>query len=126
MKRIAPLALILLAACATVSPPVVAGPTAGLGELSRSGDVWVRPLVLLEDSRCPATVQCVWAGQVRIRAEINSVRASTIRDMTLDKPELVSGGSVTLVDVQPSKLAPGATDSRVYRFTFETVRLPRP
>ncbi|MEO6255426.1 MAG: hypothetical protein ABIO69_01310 [Sphingomicrobium sp.] len=126
MKRFATLALSLLAACATAPAPVLAGPTAGLGELAHSGDVWVRPLAVLEDSRCPATVQCVWAGQVRIRAEITSQRARTTRDMTLGKPVLVSGGSITLADVQPGKLAPGTTDPRAYRFTFETVTLPRP
>jgi len=125
MKRFALLALIALAACATV-PPVSAGPTAGFGEVARAGDVSVRPLALLEDSRCPALVRCVWAGQVRMSAEVWSSRNRETREMILGKPIMVSGGTLTLVDVEPPKLAPETTDRRAYRFTFRALDLPRP
>ena len=121
MKRIPLLALLALAACATV-PPVAASPTAGFGQVARVGQLSVRPLALLEDSRCPASVQCVWAGQIRIRAEITDAMGTGPREFTLGKPVVLEGGTVTLVAVDPPKLAPGTTDPRAYRFTFTFVR----
>jgi len=118
MKRISLLFLLALAACATVPPPASAGPTAGIGQVAAVESIRVRPLALLEDSRCPASVRCVWAGQVRIRAEIMSSSSREVREMTSDKPVTVAGGTLTLVEVEPSKVAPVATDPRSYRFTF--------
>ena len=64
MKRLSFLALVTLASCATV-PTGGVGPTAALGGTAAVGEITVRPVELLEDSRCPAQVQCIWAGQVR-------------------------------------------------------------
>ena len=116
MKRIALLGLLALGACKSV----VAAPTgpAGFGQLTAANGVQVRPLKLLEDSRCPATVQCVWAGQVRIRAQVTDQAGRKVREMTLGAPIPVSGGTLTLVDVQPPKLAPGTIGPGRYRFAF--------
>jgi hypothetical protein len=120
MIRTAPvLALLALASCATVPPDYANGPTAALGELAVLDSIGVKPLAVLEDSRCPASVQCVWAGRVRIRAEVSG---EGIRDLTLGEPVAVSGGSLTLVDVRPGKRAPEAIAPRAYQFTFRFQR----
>lgn len=120
MKPTPLLALLALTACTSV----VAAPTgpAGFGQVTAVESLQVRPLALLEDSRCPASVQCVWAGQVRIRAEIMSRSGRKVREMTLGKPIPVSAGTLTLVDAGPPKQAPGTTDPRQYRFTFRFER----
>ena len=120
MKRIAFLALLALPACTSV----VAAPTgpAALGQVTAVEGVQVRPLDLLEDSRCPASVQCVWAGQVRIRAQVTDQKGRQVREMTLSTPIPVSGGTLTLVDVQPRKLTAGSTDRSQYRFAFRFER----
>lgn len=118
MKRLPLLSLLALAACATVPHSAPASPTAGFGEAARTGPLSVRPLAVLEDSRCPASVQCVWAGRVRIRAEITDLMGTGFRELTLGQPLQMDGGTVSLVAVDPPRLAPGATDRRDYRFTF--------
>src|SRR5688500_7147509 len=119
MKRILVFALLAQASCASVPPDYANGPTAALGELAVLDGIGVRPLAVVEDSRCPANVQCVWAGRVRIRAEVSG---DGIRELTLGEPLSVSGGSLTLVDVRPSKRAPEAIAPRAYQFTFRFQR----
>ena len=120
MKLTPLLAPLALAACTSV----VAAPTrpAGFGQVMAAESLRVRPLALLEDSRCPAAAQCVWAGQVRIRAEISSATGREVRELTSGKPITVAGGALTLVTVEPPKMASGTTDSRRYRFTFRFER----
>ena len=116
MKPTLLLALFALTACTSVAAAPV-GP-AGFGQVTAVESLRVRPLALLEDSRCPASVQCVWAGQVRIRAEIMARSGREVREMTLGKPIAAGGGSLTLVDAEPPKLTPGTTEPRQYRFSF--------
>src|SRR5688572_11066632 len=118
MKRMSLLASLVLATCATVPPPVAASTVAGFGQIARAGALTVRPLELLEDSRCPALVRCVWQGRVRIRAEIRDSAGRQPREITLGEPLRVEGGTLTLVSVEPAKLAPGETRPADYRFEF--------
>ncbi len=122
MKRISLLASLVLAACATVPPPAAASTVAGFGQVARAGGLTVRPLELLEDSRCPALVRCIWQGRVRIRAEIRDSAGRHSRELTLGEPLPVDGGMLTLVSVEPPKLAPGETRSAEYRFEFRFER----
>ena len=42
----------------------------GQEAVSRAGDLRVRFTDVLEDSRCPSEVECVWTGQARIAVDI--------------------------------------------------------
>jgi hypothetical protein len=111
----APLAL---SACITVYPPDApkgeAIAWARFGETAHVGPVRVTPLTLLEDSRCPQGVQCVWAGRVRISARLGEAT----RELTLGQPAGVPGGAVTLVEVAPAKRKDAAIRPADYRFGF--------
>ena len=122
MQRALSLIALALAACATV-PPASARPTVRLGQSARISDVAVRPISLIEDSRCPAKVQCIWAGRVRILAQISAHgERGARREMTLGEPVAIDQGRLTLIAVEPAKIAPGSTDPRAYRFTFRFER----
>jgi hypothetical protein len=55
---------------------------AGIGETADlGGGLTIRPLEVIEDSRCPANVACVWAGRLRLRAEVSG----EVRELTLDE-----------------------------------------
>lgn len=66
--------------------------TADLG-----GGLTVTPLDVLEDSRCPANVDCVWAGQVRLRANVSGAEVELNSDQGLSTPN----GIVVLAVVKP-------------------------
>ena len=88
------------------------------GTLVRVGGPRVTPLALIEDSRCPQGVQCVWAGRVRISATISTPTMKLTRELTLGEPFAVANGTLTLAEVRPSmrKAAPIAPGD--YRFGF--------
>lgn len=117
MIRTAPLLVLLaLSSCTTVPQRDYAnGPTAPLNEVANLDGLTVRPIAVIEDSRCPASVQCVWAGRVRISAEVGG---EGTRELTLGESLTLSGGTLTLVDVRPSKRTPEAIAPRDYQFTF--------
>ncbi len=116
MKQITLLALFALTACASLPEKEYSGgPTAGLNELATLEGLTVRPTALIEDSRCPSKVQCVWAGRVRIRVEVGGQGS---RELTYGEPAAVNGGTLTLVDVRPGKRTADAVPARDYRFTF--------
>lgn len=121
MKQITLVALLALAACATVPKPSSGdGPTAALNELANLEGLTVRPTAVIEDSRCPASVQCAWAGRLRLRADVSGFGAV---ELTLGEPFSIDDGILTLVDVRPGKRSPDAIAPRDYRFTF-TFRQP--
>lgn len=78
----------------------------------------VTPLDLLEDSRCPKQVECVWAGQVRIKARVAGGSWSKEMELTSGKPVQVADGALTLVEVTPEKSQNIETAQSGYRFTF--------
>jgi hypothetical protein len=118
MKPLLIIAALSLTACATV-PPANAGPTAGLNQTAVVDGIRIRPIEVVEDSRCPANVQCVWAGRLVVRARMSGSGWTQIRDFELGVFQAVDRYRVTLINAEPSKAAPGRIDPRAYRFTFE-------
>ena len=119
MKAAILLIVFALAGCATV-PPAEAGPTAALGQMANTNGLRVRPIELVEDSRCPALVRCVWAGRVRVLTliELRGGSEELRTTLTLGEPLQVADGTLTLVAVTPQRAVPGEISPRAYRFTF--------
>ena len=113
------LAPLVLTGCVTTQPSGDSGLAfARIGQTVMVGGPRVTPLALLEDSRCPQGVQCVWAGQVRITARVATGNSSSVREMTSGKPEPVADVTLTLNDVQPAKRNDSTNATGDYRFGF--------
>ena len=68
------LAAVPLAGCATLFGSGQASVhTLALGQSGDFGPVDLTPISVDEDSRCPAAVQCIWAGQVRLKVLLEQV-----------------------------------------------------
>lgn len=87
--------------------------TADLGEGLR-----VRPLEVLEDSRCPQNARCVWAGRVRLRVSIEGAGEHVV---ILDEPATQTPrGAFTLVAVSPGPWTDWPEGAKPpYRFGFK-------
>ncbi|MCE4517898.1 hypothetical protein [Xanthomonas hortorum] len=129
MKRIrhlrslvlAMLLVVSLVGCAATGPvtsPPIEGPV-GLGEIAAVDGPKVRPDHVIEDSRCPADVQCVVAGRLIVRTTVMGGGWSKQIDLTLGIPVPVADGMLTLVDATPVPLSGEAVPASAARFTFK-------
>jgi len=58
--------------------------------------VSVVPISIVEDSRCPVSVQCIQAGTLRVRAKV--MPSKTEATFTLNEPVSVAGKTITLIE----------------------------
>ena len=89
-----------------------------LGGHARLGGLDLVPLRVEEDSRCPANVQCIQAGTVRLAVRIDARGARSESVLTLGERVPLAGGLLTLATVCPYPVHPGAIAKGSYRFTF--------
>lgn len=85
------------------------GETADLG-----GGLNVRPIEVIEDSRCPADVTCVWAGRLRVRATVSGAE----RELTLGEPFATPMGAIVLAVASPGAWSEWPVRKPAYRFGF--------
>jgi hypothetical protein len=112
------LTILLMAGCVSYKVRQDGIARAGLNETVYVDGLRVTPLKLLEDSRCPAKVQCVWAGRIRIEVRIDLGSRSEMRELTLGEPITVADGSLDLVEVYPEAKADRSISPEDYRFGF--------
>ena len=80
---------------------------AGFGETADLGaGLIVRPLAVIEDSRCPANTACLWPGRFRILAAV----AGRERELTLGQSLETPSGDVDFVVVSPGAWAEWPSD----------------
>lgn len=109
------LVALVLAGCATVAPPPFDGiARAALDQRVYVDGPYVTPLAVVEDSRCRAGVQCVWAGRTCVQVRIDLGSRSEVRDLCSDRPLPVADGTLSLVEVTPAAAA--AIEPAAYRF----------
>jgi hypothetical protein len=115
-------AALALGACATA--PILAGPMridshAALNQPTQIGALVVTPRQVIEDSRCPASVQCISAGRVVLRTQIDGAGWTETRDLKLAEPQAVHEHRITLTSVEPQRQTPDALGPEAYEFGFE-------
>ncbi len=95
-------------------PGVVA---AGLNQTADLGNgLRIRPLEVLEDSRCPQNARCVWAGRLRLRVNVEGVgdREVIADEAVVETPR----GNFQLVAVSPGPWTDLPQGAVPYRFGF--------
>lgn len=120
LRTLVPIVLwaVSLAGCAATSATAdapIEGPVR-LGDIAAVDGPKVRPDRVIEDSRCPADVQCIHAGRLIVRATVMGGGWSKQLDLTLGIPVPVADGMLTLINATPVPIA-GAS-ARAARFSF--------
>lgn len=77
----------------------------------------VRPLEVLEDSRCPQNARCVWAGRLRLRVNVDGVGDREIADDA--SAAQTPRGAFSLVAISPGPWTDWPEGAKPgYRFGF--------
>ena len=97
-----------------------------MGKGASALGVTITPKAIIEDSRCPANVQCIQAGTVRVRAEVVSALGTSMMEFTLGKAMTTEAESIVLTEVAPSRTTTSAITPESYRFTFIITDIPHP
>ena len=113
------IASLVLGGSLPTSVAVAAGPPIRLGQSAVVDGPRVRPMKVVEDSRCPMNARCVWAGRIVVRTRVSGGHWSKTIDLTLGKPEPVADGRITLSAVTPDRIAGERLYPRRLRFTYE-------
>jgi hypothetical protein len=115
--------LALLAGCTAPlvndSGPAPEGTAVALGQPVRVGQVIATPKAVIEDSRCPKDVRCVWAGRLIVSTRIDGTTWHQTVPLTLGKTHSVRDVAITLAASAPERRAGSETPPAAYRFTFE-------
>lgn len=93
--------------------------TLKLGERKQVLGIFITP-ISIEDSRCAADVQCIWAGTVKVKLKVES--GMGVGDLTLEQGALgtTETEEIILTDVSPyPQHASQKTLDTDYRLTFE-------
>ncbi len=85
-------------------------------------NVTITPRQVVDDSRCPTDVQCIWAGTAHVRASINTSAETRDETFELGKPLRVGAYTITLSELTPAKSAGDEIPASSYRFVFTVSR----
>jgi len=113
---------LILAGCTTLdTTSEAAGPhetTVQYDETAHIGRLQVTPLDMVEDSRCPQGVQCIWAGRVRLKVTLVEGGQRSEPVLTMNEPLMTSGGGLMLIAASPYPSTTAKYAKSAYRFTF--------
>jgi hypothetical protein len=93
-----------------------------------TSDLRVAFMQLIEDSRCPSSVVCVWAGNGAVRLDITSgsgtqsVTLNTTGGPAFPSEATVAGLTFTLVELNPARKTPDPIPAQQYRATIRVTR----
>ncbi|MGQ3099677.1 MAG: hypothetical protein ACT6Q5_05790 [Sphingopyxis solisilvae] len=115
------LTALTLSACATTSDqtPLADASDVALGQTAYADGPSIKPVAVLEDSRCPMNARCIWAGRVRV--QMLWIRGNGEKqpfEATLGEATPLADGSITLESVRPDKMTNVALKPEDYRFSF--------
>ena len=119
-RTIALLLPVLIGGCAASGFAPLEGMPAALGETVRVGTLTATPRAVIEDSRCPLTVQCVQAGRLVVSTRLEGDGWSQTVPLTLGEPYAVQGTTIMLVSGRPEKWSERRRPRNEYRFIYET------
>lgn len=129
MKSLAPLVLLAAVPAPALAQQAIALVSGGghsqitltvpFGQVVQFNQLQLRPVQIVEDSRCPPGVRCVWQG--RIVARFALAGGATV-DLENGKPVAIAGGRLTLVGAAPMSRPGEKIPPAAYRFTLRFER----
>lgn len=90
----------------------------------------VKFISVLEDSRCPADVDCVWAGNAKVKIQVTDMTSGVTKIMEINTTTGATGDtigrhSIRLTSLTPAKRTGKPIKAKDYRATISVGRLTR-
>jgi hypothetical protein len=104
--------------------------TLGVGKqkTAKKSKLKIKFLAVTEDSRCPTGVDCIWAGNAKVKVQIiGSVRSQVFEFNTNlgPKGDIFDGWAITIDNLTPHPAADKPVDARLYKVKFTIERPSR-
>ncbi len=93
-----------------------------IGQRMTALNVTIAPRDVVDDSRCPTDVQCIWAGTAHVRATVTTPAGTTEQTFELGKGISVGAYTITLTELTPTPQAGETIPDSSYRFSFMVER----
>ena len=92
----------------------------GEQKVTKTGRITIKFLELVEDSRCPADVNCVWAGIAKIKIQLKRNGKSAVVELNTqnEKSTVFQGHKITLNDLQPRQSTTSKYSASAYTATI--------
>jgi len=100
----------------------------GQQKKTRSSKLRIKFISVVEDSRCPTDVNCIWAGNAKIKVFVSTSRTSREFEINTNlgpQGDQIDGWAINLVELTPSPTSKGAPAKVSYRAKFTVTRLTR-
>lgn len=93
-----------------------------MGQEKTGLGVSITPRAVVDDSRCPTDVQCVWAGKAHVKATVHTIDGTSDVTFELGHSETLGGYTITLTELTPEKPSGEDIPDSSYRFVFTVER----
>ena len=94
-----------------------------------NGKVRIKFISVTEDSRCPTNVDCVWAGNAKVKIQVwvrgGETKIFELNTNTREKAGQADAYRVELVSLAPVRRSTRKIRQNDYRATFSVTRLTR-
>lgn len=90
-----------------------------IGQTDEAFDIQIRPLSVLNDSRCPSDVTCIQAGTVEVETEMQTRMGNNTQTFTLGQVVTTEMAEITLVRVDPVPNSETTITNSEYVFHFK-------
>ena len=89
-----------------------------MGQRMTGLNVTITPQAVVEDSRCPEGVQCIWAGRAVIRAKLESVEGSITETFEIGQTVTFGSQTIKFEALTPAPAQGKEIPDSSYRFVF--------
>ncbi len=108
---------------AVPAPSKSATVEAGINRSATQLGIGILPLTIIEDSRCPVDVECIWAGRLRVKVRIHNAMGDSDKEFVIGQTITTKTETITLVQAAPIPHAGVTITPADYSFIFEIKKL---
>lgn len=100
----------------------------GKQKTAKKSKLKIRFLEVVEDSRCPVGVNCIWAGNAKVKVQVIGARSTKVFEFNTNlgpKGDTFEGWSIVIDSLTPTPHADKTIDPKSYKAKINIERLNR-